>query len=62
MGKTAIKMPFSLCSVFGKICSRKMRNFSISVKQALTRKITTVVENWVGKAMDLCLSSCLKTG
>lgn len=62
MGKTAIKMPFFLCSVFGKICSRKMRNCSISVRQALTIEVTGAAENWVRKPKNLCLSSSLKTG
>lgn len=62
MEKIPIKMPFFPCSVFGKVCRRKMRNCSVSTRQVLTIEVTGVRENWVGKAISLCLSFCLKTG
>jgi len=39
-----------------------MRNCSILARQVLTIEVTGVAENWVGKAVSLCLSSCLKAG
>lgn len=64
MEKIPIKMPFFFfpCSVFGKVCLRKVRNCSILARQVLTIEVTGVRENWVGKAISLCLSFCLKTG
>lgn len=62
MEKIPIKMPFFPCSVFGKVCRRKMRNCSILARQVLTIEVTGVRENWVGKAITLCLSFCLKGG
>lgn len=61
MEKIPIKMPFFPCSVFAKVCLRKMRNCSVLARQVLTIEVTGVRENWVGKAISLCLSFCLKT-
>lgn len=56
-----LKCLFFPCSVFAKVCLRKMRNCSILARQVLTIEVTGVRKNWVGKAISLCLSFCLKT-
>lgn len=60
--KFQLKYLFFPCSVFGKVCRRKMRNCSILAREVLTIEVTGVRENWVGKAITLCLSFCLKAG